>query len=267
MSGDSTLNARGGRTLAVVQGQSLTELPHDLYIPPEALKIFLEAFEGPLDLLLYLIQRQNLDILNIPIAEITEQYIRYINLMQHLDLDLVGEYLLMATLLAEIKSRMLLPKPAIEETDEADPRVELIRRLQQYEQYKQAAENLNALPRYERDLFAVIAEFPDRQITQKLPEVALSNLLTTLAEVLARADLYIHHQVQSEPLSVRERMTLVLATVTAERFTSFQTLFVIEEGRRGVIVTLLAILELLKSTLIEVVQSEIDGPIYVKAAL
>lgn len=251
---------------AVVQGEPLSEIPHDLYIPPDALKVFLEAFEGPLDFLLYLIKRQNLDIVNIPVAKITEQYMRYIDLMDDLQLDLAGEYLLMAAMLAEIKSRMLLPRPGEEEEDEDDPRAELVRRLQEYERYKQAAEELDNLPRYEREIFGTIVEFPDRKSSQQEPEVAMQTLLKAFAEVLARADMYTHHRIQREALSVRERMIMILDKVNAEDFTDFKELFAIEEGRGGVIVALLAILELLKDALIEMVQNENNGPIYIKAA-
>ena len=251
---------------AVVQGEPLSQIPQDLYIPPDALRVFLEAFEGPLDLLLYLIKRQNLDIVNIPIAQITDQYMRYIDLMDDLQLELAGEYLLMAAMLAEIKSRMLLPRPIEEDEDEDDPRAELVRRLQEYERYKQAAEELDSLPRYEREIVGTIAEFPDRKSNQQEPEVAVQTLLKVFAEVLARADMYTHHRIQREALSVRERMTMILDKVKAEDFTDFKELFAIEEGRGGVIVALLAILELLKDSLIEMVQNETNGPIYVKAA-
>ena len=251
---------------AMVHGEPLSEIPTDLYIPPEALKVFLEAFEGPLDFLLYLIKRQNLDIVNIPIAQITEQYMRYIDLMEDLQLDLAGEYLLMAAMLAEIKSRMLLPRPIDEYEDEDDPRAELVRRLQEYERYKQAAEDIDALPRYEREIFGTIVEFPDRKSNQQEPDVAMGSLLRVFAEVLARADMYTHHRIQREALSVRERMTMVLDKINADDFIDFKELFTVEEGRGGVIVALLAILELLKESLIEMVQSDINSPIYIKAA-
>ena len=250
---------------AIVQGAPLTEIPRDLYIPPDALEIILEAFEGPLDLLLYLIKRHNIDILDIPIAKITEQYMSYIELMEVLQLELAGDYLLMAAVLAEIKSRMLLPRPESSE-EEDDPRAELIRRLQEYERYKQAAEDLDALPRYGRDIFAAIIEFPYRSSTQKPPEVSLDALLRVFSDVMERADKYMHHHVQREALSVRERMTQILGRITAEEFTDFRDLFTLEEGRAGVIVALLAILELIKESLIELVQIEINGPIYVKAS-
>ena len=250
---------------AIVQGEPMSEMPSDLYIPPDALEIFLEAFEGPLDLLLYLIKRQNLDILDIPIAEITAQYMQYIDLMEVLQLELAGEYLVMAAMLAEIKSRMLLPRP-VNEDEEEDPRAELIRRLQEYERYKQAADDLDSLPRYERDIFGTIVEFPDRSINHEPPQVSLDNLLKVFAEVLSRAEMFSHHHITREPLSVRERMSIVLDRISTEDFIEFTTLFSVEEGRAGVVVTLLAILELLKGSLIEMVQNEINGPIYVKAA-
>ena len=258
----------GGQTempFAVVQGEPISELPSDLYIPPDALEVFLEAFEGPLDLLLYLIKRQNLDVLDIPIAAITAQYMQYIELMKELHLELAGEYLLMAAMLAEIKSRMLLPAMA-EDEEENDPRAELVRRLQEYERYKQAAEDLNALPRYERDIFGTLAEFPDKEIRHDPPQVSLDHLLKVFAEVLTRAEMFSHHHIQREALSVRERMSMVLESVTADDFIDFKDLFTLEEGRSGVIVALLAILELLKNSLIEMVQNEVNGPIYVKAA-
>ncbi len=251
---------------AIVQGSPYTEFPHDLFIPPDALEVFLEAFEGPLDLLLYLIKRQNLDILNIPIFEITRQYMSYIELMEELQLELAGEYLLMAAMLAEIKSRLLLPRPSSEEDEEEDPRAELIRRLQEYERYKEAAENLNELPRLERDLYGVVVEFPDRRRTQEPPEVSLDAILKAFADVLVRAEMYSHHMVQREVLSVRERMTLVLDHLRGNDFIDFKELFTPEEGKAGAIVALLAILELLKESLIDMVQNEINGPIYVKAA-
>ena len=260
-----TTSEQAEMPFAIVQGAPLTELPHDLYIPPEALEVFLEAFEGPLDLLLYLIKRQNLNILDIPIAEITAQYMRYIELMEDLQLELAGEYLLMAAMLAEIKSRMLLPRP-VSEDDEEDPRAELVRRLQEYERYKQAGEDLDALPRLERDLFGVIVEFPQLTRTRKPPEVSLDAILHAFADVMARAQMYSHHMIQREPLSVRERMTQVLDATRGRDFVEFRELFNAEEGRAGAIVALLAILELLKESLIDMVQNEINGPIYVKAA-
>jgi len=252
--------------LAVVQGQALDTLPKDLYIPPHALEVFLEAFEGPLDLLLYLIRRENLDITDIPVADITRQYIVYIELMQEMQLELAGEYLVMSAMLAEIKSRMLLPRPASIEEDEDDPRVELVRRLQEYERYKQAAEDLDILPRLGRDVFQASAEGPEQKVVKLPPEVDLQDLISAFQEVLKRAAMYAHHHVQLESLSVRERMSSVLGKVSASRFTSFAELFTVEEGRMGVVVSFLAILELVKESLIELTQAEPFSPIHVKAA-
>ncbi len=250
---------------AYVQGEAVTTLPKDLYIPPDALEIFLEAFEGPLDLLLYLIRRQNLDVLDIPIYEITRQYMEYIELMQDMRLELAAEYLVMAAMLAEIKSRMLLPRP-VEEEDEHDPRAELVRRLQEYERYKQAAEDIDQLPRVERDVFLVNVAAPEKQVVQKPPEVSLHELLIAAKEAMTRAEMFSHHHVQMEPLSVRERMSLVLERIGGDGFTVFTSLFRVEEGRMGVVVSLLAVLELIKESLIELVQSEPFAPIYIKAA-
>jgi len=250
---------------AYVQGEAVTTLPKDLYIPPDALEVFLEAFEGPLDLLLYLIRRQNLDVLDVPIAEITRQYMEYIDLMQDLRLELAAEYLVMAAMLAEIKSRMLLPRP-VEIDDEDDPRAELVRRLQEYERYKQAAEDIDHLPRVGRDLFPVDVEAPEKQVVRKPPEISLQELLLAARDAISRADMFSHHHVQMEPLSVRERMSRVLDSISETEFTGFNTLFTHEEGRMGVVVSLLAVLELIKESLIELVQSEPFAPIYIKAA-
>ncbi len=249
---------------ALVMGQAMIEPPKDLYIPPDALEVFLEAFEGPLDLLLYLIKRQNIDILDIPIARITSQYMEYITLMKELRLELVAEYLVMAAMLAEIKSRMLLPRPA-EEEDEDDPRAELIRRLQEYEQFKKAAEDIDALPRVDRDIFMATAMLPERAAARPEPQVDLRDILLSFQEVMARAAMYSHHHIQLEPLSVRERMTHILECIAGDQFTEFTSLFTPEEGRRGVVVTLLAILELAKESLVELVQADAFGSIYVKA--
>ncbi|MEJ2652268.1 MAG: ScpA family protein [Gammaproteobacteria bacterium] len=252
-------------TVALVRGTPLTELPKDLYIPPDALEVFLDAFEGPLDLLLYLIRRQNLDILDIPIAEITRQYMEYVEVMKGLRLELAAEYLVMAAMLAEIKSRMLLPRPKTEEGEEEDPRAELIRRLQEYERFKKAAEDLDTLPRMERDTFEVKLDAPPRSGPRPQPTVALKELLLALKDVLHRAEMFSHHHVHMEPLSVRERMSNVLSAVTTDKFTAFSALFKLEEGKLGVVVTFLAVLELIKETLVEIVQTEPYGPIYVRA--
>jgi len=250
---------------AIVQGAPVTELPKDLYIPPQALEIFLEAFEGPLDLLLYLIRRQNLDVLDIPIAEITRQYMEYVELMKTVNLELAAEYLVMAAMLAEIKSRMLLPRPPGAEEDEEDPRAELVRRLQEYERYKKAAEDIDGLPRIDRDTFPVAADVPHKEVVRPHPEVELKEILLAISEVMRRAEMFAHHHIRREPLSVRERMSQVLDALTADNFTEFTTLFRLEEGKRGVVVTLLAILELIKQSLIELIQTEAFGTIHVKA--
>ncbi len=258
--------AQSEMPFAVVDGEPVTALPQDLYIPPYALQVFLEAFEGPLDLLLYLIRRQNIDILDIPIAEITKQYVQYIELMKELQLELAGEYLLMAAMLAEIKSRMLLPRPVAEEEDEEDPRAELVRRLQEYERYKKAAEEISDLPRLERDTFVASAEAPERKVVHKLPDVTMKELLLAFHDVLKRAEMFSHLHVTREPLSVRQRMSEVLTRIKAGSFTGFPELFDPEEGRMGVAVTFIAILELLKESLIEVVKSDEYAPLHVRAA-
>ena len=250
---------------AVVQGEPWSTLPRDLYIPPDALEVFLDAFEGPLDLLLYLIKRQNLDVLEIPIAEITRQYMEYVDLMKELRLDLAAEYLVMAAMLAEIKSRMLLPRSIDSEEEEGDPRAELIRRLQEYERYKQAGEDLDALPRLGRDVFQIEVDVPDKIIERRPPDVELREILSALKEVLQRADMFTHHRIELEPLSVRERMSAVLEKLRDDKFTEFTRLFNIEEGRQGVVVTFLASLELIKGAFIEIVQAEDYGPIHIKA--
>ena len=249
---------------AVVQGTPVVELPKDLYIPPDALEVFLEAFEGPLDLLLYLIKRQNLNILDIPIAHVTEQYMAYIDMMESIKLELAAEYLVMAALLAEIKSRMLLPCPPADNSEEEDPRAELVRRLQEYERYKKAAEDLDALPRLERELHQVGVMFEPEGLEQPPPEVTLDALLDVFRDVLNRAEMFADHLVQREPLSVRERMALVMERARSDSFISFCELFTVEEGKAGVVVTLIAILELLKGSLIQMVQNDDHGPIYVK---
>ena len=250
---------------AIIEGEPLTQLPMDLYIPPHALEVILDAFEGPLDLLLYLIKRQNIDILNIPIAKITQQYMHYIELMRELQLELAAEYLVMAAMLAEIKSRMLLPRPAAQEDEGEDPRAELVRRLQEYERYKQAAQDVDTLPRLERDVFQASAEMCERKVVEIQPDVSLRELLLSFQEVLLRADMFAHHQVQREPLSVRQRMSDVLSRVQGGEFVDFATLFKPEEGRMGVVVTFLAILELIRESVLDIVQSEPFAPIHIKA--
>lgn len=251
--------------LAIVRGETLTHLPEDLYIPPDALEVFLETFQGPLDFLLYLIRKQNLDILDIPIAEVTRQYMGYVELMQAVKLELAAEYLVMAAVLAEIKSRMLLPRPASED-EETDPRAELIRRLQEYERYRTAAESLDRLPRVGREVHLVVIENAHPPVKRIEPNVSLFELLDAFKEVLVRAELYRHHHVQLEPLSVRERMTRILAKINSEAFVRFEDMFDLNEGRRGLVVTFIAILELLKESLVVVVQQEPFAPIHLKAA-
>ncbi len=249
---------------ALVQGEPLTVVPQDLYIPPDALEVILEAFEGPLDLLLYLIKRQNLDILEIPLEETTRQYMSYIDMMQNLKIELAAEYLLMAAMLAEIKSRMLLPRQ-VQNEDEEDPRAELIRRLQEYERFKNAAQNIDEMPRVSREIYLTDIEPPELHQDRPVPEVDLRDLLLAFKDAMARADMYSHHHIQREALSVRERMSRVLSAISTDGFTSYTSLFTIEEGRRGVVVTLLAILELVKEQLIELVQADTFAPIHLKA--
>lgn len=251
---------------AVVDGEPVTELPQDLYIPPYALQVFLEAFEGPLDLLLYLIRRQNIDVLDIPIAEITRQYVEYIELMKEMQLELAGEYLLMAAMLAEIKSRMLLPRAESDEEEEEDPRAELVRRLQEYERFKKAAEDLGALPRLERDVFVANIDAPEREVVESMPDVTLKELLLAFHDVLKRAEMFSNLHLQREPLSVRQRMSEILTRIKANVFSSFAELFDPAEGRMGVAVTFVAILELLRESTIEVVQAEAYAPLHVRAA-
>jgi segregation and condensation protein A len=250
---------------ALVQGQPLTEVPHDLYIPPDALEVILEAFEGPLDLLLYLIRRQNLDILDIPITEITEQYIEYIGMLQDMQFELAAEYLVMAAMLAEIKSRMLLPRPGSDEGEEADPRAELVRRLQEYERFKQAAEDFDELPRAGRN-FALAEAFVEERSPVRLPvKVELRELLCALKDVINRAELFSSHHISQEPLSVRERMSRIINQLSGNPFLEFQQLFDPEEGRKGVVVSFLALMELTREQLVDLVQNEPFGQIYIKA--
>ena len=250
---------------AVIQGKELTILPKDLYIPPDALEVILDAFEGPLDLLLYLIRRQNLDILDIDVAEITRQYLGYIELMASMQLELAAEYLVMAAMLAEIKSRMLLPRQQSDEEDEEDPRAELIKRLQEYERFKKAAEDIDELPRMGRDIHRATAEAPDRDQQRPHPDVDIKELVTALADVLKRSEMFESHQVEMEKLSTRERMSQVMENLRCNQFVPFVALFTLEEGRLGVVVTFLAVMELIKESLVEIVQSDSFGPIHVKA--
>lgn len=251
---------------ALVQGQPMTQLPLDLYIPPDALEVILEQFEGPLDLLLYLIRKQNLDILEVNVSEIVDQYIEYIDMMQAMQLELAGEYLVMAAMLAEIKSRVLLPRNREDGSDEEedDPRAELLRRLQEYERFKTAAENLDELPRLERDIFLPEVDAPDRIQERVHPEVEMRELMLAFAAVLRRAERFEHHEIQREQLSTRERMSDVLARLQSGHFMSFRALFDPSEGKLGVVVTFLAILELVKESLIDIVQQDTFGPIHLR---
>lgn len=251
--------------LARVAGKPLVDIPKDLYIPPDALAVFLEAFEGPLDLLLYLIRRQNMNILDIDVSEITRQYMEYIGAVEAMRFELAAEYLVMAATLAEIKSRMLLPRQESEDEEDLDPRAELIRRLQQYERFKKAAEDMDGLPRMDRDSYTTSAALPPLPSSQPHPDVDLRELLLAMQSVLRRADLFTSHQVEREILSTRERMSHILAALQDDRFVTFESLFTIEEGRLGVVVTFLATLELVKEQLIEIVQAETLGPIHVRA--
>ncbi len=270
---DDTASTQPSRTAAVsdadpvakVAGKPMVNLPKDLYIPPDALAVFLEAFEGPLDLLLYLIRRQNMDILDIDVSEITRQYMNYIGAVESMRFELAAEYLVMAATLAEIKSRMLLPRQQTEDEEEIDPRAELIRRLQQYERFKKAAEDLDSLARMDRDIYAARADLPRLDTSRSAPDVDLRELLLALQGVLQRADLFTSHHVEREKLSTRERMSAVLAALPDGRFIKFESLFTLQEGRLGVVVTFLAVLELVKEQLIEVVQADVLESIHVRA--
>jgi|TARA_B100001750_G_scaffold129958_1_gene103327 segregation and condensation protein A len=248
---------------AIVDGEQVTELPKDLYIPPVALQVFLDAFEGPLDLLLYLIRKQNLNILDIPIADITEQYVDYINLMKELELELAGEYLLMAAMLAEIKSRLLLPIfEEIEEED--DPRAELVRRLLEYERYRKVSEEIDLLDRVDRDIYPSSIETGQFEKPLVLPDIQLKELVVSFQEVLRKAEMFSSIHFTKEPLSVKERMMKILEIIENEDFVRFEDLFDLEEQKIGLVVTFLAILELMKELLIEIVQAKEFGTIHVK---
>ena len=255
--------------LAFIHGEAIVEKPQDLFIPPDALEVILESFEGPLDLLLYLIRKQKFDILNLPIAPITEQYMAYVELMKEAKLDLATEYLVMAAILAEIKSRLLLPRQSVED-DEEDPRAELVKRLQEYEVIKAAAQTIDDLPRMERDLYLATAALPENfQVRTLNAQVDLVELVNAFQSVLKRAQAYEHHHIAREVLSTRERMTEIMAFLAKQQtdaFSAFEALFSVKEGKQGVVVSFLAILELLKESLIEVVQAEVFGRIHVRLA-
>ena len=250
--------------VARIGEQFLLDFPKDLYIPPDALAIMLEAFQGPLDLLLYLIRKQNINILDIPIAEVTRQYLGYIQAMQGLKLELAAEYLAMAALLAEIKSRMMLPRPAQVSEEEADPRMELVRRLQDYEQLREASERLNTLPRVERDFAVASVALPELEQGVEPPQVSMDELLAALHRALQRAALVEHHHIQREALSLRERMDWIVLRVAQGMITLLDILQP-EEGRRGVVMSFLAMLELLKAGKIDI-EREDSGLFLIAAA-
>jgi segregation and condensation protein A len=255
--------------LALIRGEIVVNKPQDLFIPPDALEVILESFEGPLDLLLYLIRKQKFDILDMPIAPITTQYMQYIELMKEIKMELAAEYLVMAAILMEIKSRLLLPKQAVVEEDE-DPRAELVRRLQEYEVIKSAAQQLDGIPRLERDTFQASVELSeDFQAAVFQADVELNELVSALQGILKRTKALEHHHIEKESLSTRERMSAILAhlkraATTANAFVEFSALFSVQEGRQGVVVTFLAILELIKESLIECIQTTIFGQLRVR---
>lgn len=254
----------GQMAFAFVMGEAITEAPTDLYIPPDALEILIEAFEGPFDLLLYLIKRQNLDILLVNVAEITDQYMAYVELMEASQFELAAEYLVMASMLAEIKSRILLPRQEELNEEESDPRLDLLKRLQEYEKFKIAAEGLDRLPRIERDLYPTKAAIPVIEKITVEPEVDLHEMLSILSKALRRADMFESHQIQRDTLSTREKMSEILLRINSENFVPLFSLLSQDEGRLGVVVTFLAIMELLKDSMIEIVQSGPYAAIHVK---
>lgn len=251
---------------AVIHGEPLLEMPPDLYIPPDALELVLETFQGPLDLLLYLIRKHNLDVLDIPMAKLTQQYMEYIELMQRNRLELAAEYLLMAAVLIEIKSRMLLPRPPkMGEEEVEDPRAELMRRLLEYEQMKLAAQQLNELPQAGRD-FELVNVLIERVVVERLPNVSVDDLRIAWSALLARAKVNAHHKVRREELSVREQMTRLLRQLRHGEFEAFENLFELSGGVPQLVVTFIAILELAKETLVEIMQTETLGKIYVRTS-
>jgi segregation and condensation protein A len=251
---------------ARLYGEPLFALPQDLYIPPDALEVFLEAFEGPLDLLLYLIRKQNFNILDIPMAEVTLQYLSYVDQVRERNLELAGEYLLMAAMLIEIKSRMLLPPKKVAEGEEAeDPRAELVRRLIEYEQMKLAAQQLNELPQVGRD-FLKAQVYVEQALAPRFPDVDPNDLAQAWQDILRRAKLVQHHTISREHLSVREHMSHVLKQLQGKRFVEFADLFDVSKGVPVLVVTFIAMLELAKETLIELTQAEAFAPIYVRLA-
>jgi segregation and condensation protein A len=251
--------------VATVRGEAMLEMPLDLYIPPDALEVFLDTFEGPLDLLLYLIRKANIDILDIPMARLTQQYLEYVEFMRRRNLELAAEYLLMAALLMEIKSRMLLPRPRALREDEEDPRAELVRRLMEYESIKLAAHKLDALPVLGRD-FLTLEVWIEQAAVQRLPQVRTQDLIAAWQSLLMQARVTRHHKVTREELSVREFMSSILRRLQGSQFTEFTALFDVSKGVAVVVVSFLALLELVRESLIEVTQSEPYAPIYVKLA-
>lgn len=263
---DTTPATVDGMAVARLYGEPLFELPHDLYIPPDALEVFLEAFEGPMDLLLYLIRKQNFNIFDIPLAQVTSQYLDYVEQIRHRNLELAAEYLLMAAMLIEIKSRMLLPRPPAEPGAEPeDPRAELVRRLLEYERFKRAAQRLDALPVLGRDFWRAQVLF-DRDATPRLPEVTVAELQQAWRDILRRARLHTHHKITREQLSVRETMSQVLRQLQGRRFVEFHELFDPTRGVAVVVVTLVALLELAREALVELTQAEAYAPLYVRLA-
>ena len=258
------LARQGGAHVAKIHGEPLLELPRDLYIPPEALEVFLDTFEGPLDLLLYLIRRQNINVLEIPMAELTRQYLGYVEMMRRTQLELAAEYLLMAAVLIEIKSRLLLPKPpALAGDDAADPRAELVRRLLEYEQMKKAAQLLGEAPVAGRD-FSVVEVYIEQSLAESLPGVAIGDLSEAWRSILARAKMTKHHKITREQLSVRSHMSRILRELGNGAFTEFSRLFKPEEGVPVLVVSFLALLELARESLIEITQQGAFDPIYVR---
>ena len=252
--------------IAYIAGTAVSELPGDLYIPPNALEVYLEAFEGPLDLLLYLIKRQNIDILEIDVAEITDQYMAYIELMQAGQFELAAEYMVMAAMLAELKSRILLPRTEDAEEEEDDPRMQLIRRLLEYERYKLVAEDLDRLPRLDRELRQARADPPEFERTIPEPKVELADLLAAMANALRQAELFEHHQVQLESISTEQKISHLLRYLEKDRFLSLGSFLDPREGRLGVVVTFLAVMELMRNAMVEIVQSDVFGPIHLRLA-
>lgn len=262
---DEQLTIQQPLPLAFINGEALMDKPEDLYIPPDALEVILEAFEGPLDLLLYLIRKQKFDVINLPILQVTRQYMEYVDVMKDIKLELAAEYLVMAAILAEIKSRLLLPKVESDEEDEEDPRAELVRRLREYEATKQASEQLDLLPRQERDFHVAKAEADEAcEPIKLLPDVTMQELVFSFQSAMQRAAAFEHHQIEREALSTRERMSRILDMVNEHEFTQFDQFFTVEEGKAGVVVTFLAILELVKEKLLYIEQVEPYSAIHVK---